>query len=143
MVFSGVTVCPKCGGTLKYYGPVLRTVRTKCGKRAWISIRRLRCSKCRAFHRELPEFLFPYKHYSADIIIGVLEGFITCETIGFEDYPCERTMDHWIARKKHLLLWRDPYLKGDDEHENDPCGSCTESAAQTPPARLYRGIRKK
>lgn len=37
-------------------------------------------------HRELPDFIFPYKQYEAEIIIGVLEGFITCETLGFEDY---------------------------------------------------------
>ena len=26
---------------------------------------------------------------------GVLEGLITCETLGFEDYPCEMTMIRW------------------------------------------------
>lgn len=40
----------------------------------------------------------PYKQYEAEVIIGVLEGFITCETIGFEDYPCEMTMVRWQAQ---------------------------------------------
>ncbi|MCQ4772110.1 DUF6431 domain-containing protein, partial [Intestinimonas massiliensis] len=40
----------------------------------WVAIRRLRCCKCHAVHRELPDFIFPYKQYEADIIIGVLEG---------------------------------------------------------------------
>ena len=49
-------------------------------------------------YRELPELIFPYKQYEAEVIIGVLEGFITCETIGFEDYPCEMTMVRWQAQ---------------------------------------------
>ena len=40
----------------------------------------------------------PYKQYEAEVIIGGLEGFITCETIGFEDYPCEMTMVRWQAQ---------------------------------------------
>ena len=36
----------------------------------------------------------------------VLEGLITCETIGFEDYPCEMTMLRWLSQKAQLLLWR-------------------------------------
>ena len=46
----------------------------------------------------VPELIFPYKQYEAEVIIGVLEGFITCETIGFEDYPCEMTMVRWQAQ---------------------------------------------
>jgi hypothetical protein len=61
---------------------------------------------CGALHRELPEELLPYKQYEAEVIIGVLEGLITCETLGFEDYPCEMTMSRWIAQEQQLLLWR-------------------------------------
>ena len=39
---------------------------------------------------------------------NVLEGLITCETIGFEDYPCEMTMLRWLSQKAQLLLWRYP-----------------------------------
>lgn len=57
---------------------------------------------------ELSELLVPYKQYEAEVIIGVLEGLITCETIGFEDYPCEMTMLRWLSQKAQLLLWRYP-----------------------------------
>ena len=92
MISDNQSICPKCGGQLKYYDHVQRLVRTKFGNKKWVAIRRLRCCKCHAVHRELPDFIFPYKQYEADIIIGVLEGLITCETLGFEDYPCEMTM---------------------------------------------------
>ena len=92
MITNDVSTCPKCGGDLKYYDRVTRIVRTK-GRKTWkIPMRRLQCTRCGSVHRELPELIFPYKQYEAEVIIGVLEGFITCETIGFEDYPCEMTM---------------------------------------------------
>lgn len=106
MVGSNISDCPKCSGELKYYDQVQRIVRTK-GRKTWkIPMRRLRCVKCGALHRELPELIFPYKQYEAEVIIGVLEGLITCETIGFEDYPCEMTMIRWLTQEQQLLLWR-------------------------------------
>jgi transposase len=95
MIMSNESTCPKCGGVLKYYDRVPRIVRTKRRTTTKVFLRRLRCQQCRALHRELPDFIFPYKQYEAEIIIGVVEGLITCETLGFEDYPCETTMIRW------------------------------------------------
>lgn len=106
MVSTEQSVCPKCGGELKYYDSVPRLVRTKGRHSERVPIRRLRCQRCGMLHRELTELLFPYKQYEAEVILGVLEGFITCETMGFEDYPCEMTMERWLAQKGQLLLWR-------------------------------------
>lgn len=97
MVGLNVSICPKCKGELKYYDRVKRVVRTKERKTWKIYMRRLRCVNCKAIHREIPEPVLPYKQYEAEVIIGVLEGFITCETLGFEDYPCEITMTRWLA----------------------------------------------
>jgi len=47
----------------------------------------------------------PYKQYEAELIIGVLDGLITYETLGYEDYPCESTMLKWLSQKQQLLLW--------------------------------------
>lgn len=106
MVGTDVSTCPKCGGELKYYDKVQRIVRDK-GRKTWtIPMRRLRCIKCRALHRELPKLLFPYKQYEAKIVLGVIEGRITWETLGYEDYPCEMTMRRWISQKSQFLLWR-------------------------------------
>lgn len=99
MIAENETVCPKCGGVLKYYDKVKRIIRTKARKTKRIKLRRLRCGTCRSLHREIPDFIFPYKQYEAEIIIGVLEGLITSETLGYEDYPCEMTMIRWIAHK--------------------------------------------
>lgn len=106
MVKINKDVCPKCGGQLRYFDSVKRIVRTKNRKIERIRIHRLRCISCGTLHRELPEDLFPYKQYEAEVIRGVLEGLITCETLGFEDYPCEMTMFRWLTQKSQLLLWR-------------------------------------
>ena len=73
MISDNQSICPKCGGQLKYYDHVQRLVRTKFGNKKWVAIRRLRCCKCHAVHRELPDFIFPYKQYEADIIKGIDE----------------------------------------------------------------------
>lgn len=104
MIGSNESICPKCGGQLKYYDHVKRIARTKYGKKNRIDIRRFRCQQCGSIHRELPNNIFPYKQYEADIIVGVLEGFITCETLGFEDYPCEMTMFRWRQFPPKLFL---------------------------------------
>lgn len=105
MVMQDQSTCPKCGGELKYYDSVPRLVRTKGRQTTRVLIRRLRCTRCGMLHRELTEFLFPYKQYESEVIIGVLEGLITCETIGFEDYPCEMTMLRWLSQKPYLLTF--------------------------------------
>lgn len=104
MVTHDESTCPDCGGKLKYYDKVPRIVRTKRRNTKWVKIRRLRCIECGHLHRELPDDIFPYKQYEAEIIRGVIEGLITCETIGYEDYPCEMTMIRWITQKIHLPL---------------------------------------
>lgn len=104
MISSDESICPKCGGSLKYYDSVKRIVRMKYGRKKRVSIRRFRCQKCNSMHREIPDSIFPYKQYEAEIIIGVLEGFITYETLGFEEYPCEMTMIRWRLFPPTLFL---------------------------------------
>jgi len=104
MINNNESTCPKCGGQLKYYDSVKRIVRAKYGHKKKVDIKRFRCCKCHSIHRELPDFIFPYKQYEADIIIGVIEGLITCDTLGFEDYPCEMTMIRWRLLSPRLFL---------------------------------------
>lgn len=98
MTVCNTSICPNCGGELKHYDSVKRLLKTKNGVKKHIKIRRLRCKECKKLHRELPESVLPYKHYESEIIKGVQEGFITPETIGFEDFPCGMTMFRWITR---------------------------------------------
>ena len=96
MVSSKELKCP-CGGDTKYYDTVKRKVK---GKRGVISVRyiqRDKCTRCGSVRRILPDDILPFKQYSAEIIFGVIEGLITCETLGFEDYPCEMSMQRWLA----------------------------------------------
>lgn len=88
MVSNDKSICQNCGSKLKRYDKVSRIVRTKGGKTSWIEIERFRCPVCGQIHRELPDYIFPYKQYEAEVIRGVLEGFITCETYGRVD-RCE------------------------------------------------------
>lgn len=105
MVRENVTICPNCGGKLRYYGRTNRIICYGNGKRRKISIKRMKCGDCGSYHRELPTDIIPYKHYDAEIIRGVVEGFITPETLGYEDYPCEMTMLRWKeSQDLHLLL---------------------------------------
>lgn len=104
MISNNESICPKCGGQLKYYDSVKRLVRTKYGHKKKVIVPRLRCIQCRSIQRELPDSIFPYKQYEADIIIGVIEGLITCETIGFEDYPCEMTMIRWRLQSTEVVF---------------------------------------
>ena len=104
MIHIGEDQCPICGKKLRYYDRVYRSVRTKNGVKSQTIIRRLKCLGCNTIHRELPVFIFPYKQYDADIIRGVVEGLITYETIGYEDYPCETTMLRWIREFSPTLL---------------------------------------
>ena len=97
MVNEGETICPHCGGQLKHYDTVRRIVKTKSGVVHRAYIRRLRCRSCNRLHRELPSIIFPFKHYEKEVIVGVLEGLITSDTLGFENYPCEETMANWRA----------------------------------------------
>lgn len=98
MITDNVSNCPICGGALKYYDKVSRIIRSEGGRIARINIRRLRCLICKRLHRELPAFIFPYKHYRADIIQGVLSGSITIDALEYEDYPCEMTIKRWTRK---------------------------------------------
>ena len=95
MVRKNDTVCPKCKGQLKHYDVVKRPYKTKGGKIRSTIINRSKCSMCGSVHREIPEFIFPFKRYEPEVIYGVIEGFITPDILGYEDYPCEQTMIRW------------------------------------------------
>lgn len=106
MIKVGQTTCPGCGGDLKYYDTVRRVSRSKHRKTSRLYIRRMRCKGCQSLHKELPDSIFPYKQYEAEMILGVLEGYITSDTLGYEIYPHEITMLRWTSQKPQLLLWR-------------------------------------
>ena len=96
----GNGICEICGQTLEYYDSVPRTVRFKERRTESVKVPRFRCRRCGCIHRRLPDYILPYKQYEMEIIKGVLEGLITPDTMGYEDYPCETTMVRWRASQK-------------------------------------------
>lgn len=101
MIYESDNACPKCGGDLRYYDRVKRIIREGDGKKRWVFINRFRCLRCKSIHRMLPDYLYPFRQYNLEVIQGVLEGYISPETLGYEDYPCEMTMNRW---KKDMNL---------------------------------------
>ena len=43
----------------------------------------------------LPDLMAKFKHYSAEVISGVLDGIIRPDDADAEDHPCEDTMKRW------------------------------------------------
>ena len=80
MISNNTSTCQDCGGKLKYYDKVRRIVRTKGRVSKWVNVPRYQCSECGCIHRYLPDYIYPYKQYESEIIAGVIEGLITCET---------------------------------------------------------------
>ena len=101
MITRKVLICPYCGGKLKQYDKVKRIVRTKGRKTRYMKVKRFYCKKCRKTHRRIPKNAVPYKQYEKEIIVGVLDGFINSDTLGFENFPCEATMVRWRKQYKN------------------------------------------
>jgi len=70
-------------------------MKTEGGSKEIIKIQRLKCPHCNRLHNALPDFLVPYKHYTTEIISGVLDGVVSSTDQDSEDYPCEETMNRW------------------------------------------------
>ena len=94
MILEGAQFCPDCGGELQYYDKIKRIVRLQEHKSKYI-FKRYKCKNCGKVHRSITEDIFPFKQYDAEIINGVVEGLITQDTLGFEDYPSETTVKEW------------------------------------------------
>lgn len=96
-------MCDICHVTMKYRDRVKRIKKTKYGNKTIIFLKRYKCPVCGIIRRDLGGDLIRFKHYEKEIIFGVIEGTITTNTFGFEDYPCEMTMKRWLSQRKQLL----------------------------------------
>lgn len=91
------SICPYCGGRLKPRDYRKRVHKVAGGEKEWYRIRRLKCTddKCGRLHNELPDSMYPYKHYDCGLIEDVVEEVLSEEDLETEDYPCEGTIKHW------------------------------------------------
>ena len=90
--------CPCCGGTLKHYDRVKRTVRGVYGQKKRVDILWGKCEWCGRLYRQLPPEILPHKQYTADVIFAFVRGNSLRNDICYEDYPCERTVVLWRKR---------------------------------------------
>lgn len=108
---NAISYCPVCGEPLVYRDSCERGMLLEGHERRVYRIRRLKCPECGKLHRELPDFLAPFKQYAVEIISGVLDGIVTSGDEDSSDYPCEETMSrwhHWLAANQLRI---DGYLK--------------------------------
>ena len=108
---NAISYCPVCGEPLVYRDSCERGMLLEGHERRTYLIRRLKCHKCRKLHRELPDFLAPFKQYAVEIISGVLDGIVTSEDEDSVEYPCEKTMFRWHHWLFINQLRIDGYLK--------------------------------
>lgn len=78
-----------------YRDMVKRIHRIEGGKTEWYMINRMRCTNedCRRYHRQLPDCMVKFKHYSSETIEDVLDGVISEEDP--LDGPGKQTMQNW------------------------------------------------
>jgi hypothetical protein len=64
-------ICPSCGEILSFHSRIIRNLRDKSGEKKRYKIKVLKCSNpnCpKTYHRELPDFIIPYRRFEAEAI---------------------------------------------------------------------------
>ena len=92
--------CPVCGGKLSVHGTCVRKVRYTNGVEI-LQLRVMKCRDCGKTHRELPEFVVPYKRNSLNLLCEIAEA-------PEDSYPCETST--WL-RVKAWIAWFFSYAR--------------------------------
>jgi hypothetical protein len=74
-------------------------------------IRRLKCSYCPRIHSELPDILSPYKHYTAEVIVDVVDEVVDISDPAIAEGPCVQTIDRWKKWIRKNITQIEGYLK--------------------------------
>jgi hypothetical protein len=68
-------LCPECGHRMKFSGRCRRHVfRQKSRQREKLSLRVFYCPECHRYHRELPDFIVPFKHFCLEIYAAIYDA---------------------------------------------------------------------
>ena len=65
--------CPCCGKLMHLHCRCVRYVRRHEGQRDKLSLRVFYCSNCHRYHRELPNFIVPYRHLCTKILAAIYD----------------------------------------------------------------------
>jgi len=98
-VVSQENVPCTCGGHLAFKDYRLRIVRRSAEDAEFIWIRVLYCVDCNTSHRELPDFLLPFKHYTAQAVEAAVDRKKAECPVG------ERTVKRWRAWFKRIQAY--------------------------------------
>lgn len=82
---------------MRYRDRCIRNCKDAVSERIRLSIRRLACCECHRLHRELPDFLVPFKQYVCDVIEAAIEG--KSDEICAEDSSIRRWRQ-WFGRSQ-------------------------------------------
>lgn len=94
-------LCPVCGSNTAFHDCYDRHIHID-EKIEWISIQRIKCLGCSRTHAVLPDFIRPYKHYSAcdaEMVLRDHEEGIPAEQI--ETAASISTVIRWIKEFKY------------------------------------------
>jgi len=94
-------MCPECGGKASFHDSYERHIHI--GEEIeWITLFRVICRKCGKTHAIIPDFIRPYKHYSAcdtEMVLRDQEDGIPLEKI--ETSASISTLRRWVAEFRH------------------------------------------
>ena len=72
LIGNCVVLCAICRGKLKYHGCYRRHVQDAESNKEYGWVAQARCDNCKVYPALIPEFIMPYKHYSAEVIEHVI-----------------------------------------------------------------------
>ena len=89
--------CPGCSALLRYRDSRPRILKQEGGITTRITVKRFKCPDCRKLHTVLPSCLMPYKHYTTEVICGVLDEVISASDPDYEELPGIETIKRWLS----------------------------------------------
>jgi len=92
--------CPLCGKPMKFRDTFRRHSKNSQSECTWYVLRRFEC--CGHTHRALPDFLFPFKHYEADVVQAAIDG--NTDDIVADDSTIRRWQSQWRTQEAYLQL---------------------------------------
>jgi hypothetical protein len=97
-----VVPCPFCDGLLYYRDSVIRNVLNFASEVMRLLLRRLLCDTCNSLHRELPDIVQPYKHYSAEVVQAVLDDSEEASTCAADNSTIRRWMSDFAVAEPDI-----------------------------------------
>lgn len=86
--------CPLCHANLVVRDSKVRKVKDSDGNDIVYHLRRLKCEECNKLHVELPDLMFPHKHYSRHTIEKYINENADCAADN-------KTLYRWRKNQQH------------------------------------------